>query len=155
MAETRATHDALGALDVPLRPGRGYTVESVDALRKAAEEALSNAAAQIEHLHATLELVQAEAAGASTRLDLLAALRKMGPEELRTLGVEAVGLAVIEAEEAAARIKAQARAEVLRLRSEIVQFARAAIRALDEESPAARYDVGRLRGTLLRIAGDG
>lgn len=134
----------------PLERGRGYTTASVDAFRDAAASALAQAAEHAEALAFTLAHTQAEAAGGRPRVDVAMLVRQMTPAQLRSAGIEAVGRALVDAEEQAALIVAKGRAAAARAHQEAAQLIGLTIEALDHGSKAG-YEARTLRAQLVRV----
>lgn len=134
----------------PLERGRGYTSESVDAFREAAVAALRAAAEHAEALGFQLAQIQAEAASGRPRVDVATLVRQMTPAQLRQAGIEAVGRAMVDAEEQAALITAKGRAAATKAHQEVIELIRLTIEALDQGSKAG-YEARSLRQQLARV----
>jgi hypothetical protein len=89
---------------MPLTPVRrdGVSREDAEALREEAVALVSSLLLKAQE--AEMELLSLKRQGTAARIDdqeLVAAMRRMGPEALASLGAAAVGKVLVEAEEAA------------------------------------------------------
>jgi hypothetical protein len=83
-------------------------------------------------------------------LDLASIVTHLSPAQLRQAGIEAVGRAIVDAEEQSAQILARSRARASQLSAELAKIAAAILEALDTgRNPT--YEVNQLRMLASRI----
>jgi cell division septum initiation protein DivIVA len=143
--------DPEGIRNWPLERGRGYATASVEELREAAARALEEALERAAALEDAIQMVQAEAGARRTDLDIPSLVAQLDPERLRQAGIEAVGRALVEAQEEAQRVRTRARNDATRMLSELGHLATALASTIDQGRNLT-YDVERLRRAAATVA---
>ncbi len=130
------------ALEWTFDAGRGYRSEPVEAFRASAAETIGALELQVATLRSEIDQMR-QAAMQPTEQQVLRLVRTMGAAELRRLGVEAVGEAIVSAHEQAQRLSERS---VAAARSNLT----AALETL--RSAAAELESGRAPGAVVSDA---
>jgi hypothetical protein len=145
--------DLVGTIrSMPLRPARhGVSKEDAEALREAALNAVTPLALRLRDAEMEVMSVRRQGAGQVSQEDVLAAMRRMGPDALNALGAGAVGRVLVEAEQAAAAKVAAATSMTRLVLSNAVTALQEAVMQLGRaRSPAATIAIAE--DAIMRAA---